>query len=144
VIDNVVHFPIPDPTGLDPDNVTGKYILIDRRPVPCPDLMRWGRFMQEVDRRVAFTDVDGIHVSTVFLGLDHSWTDGPPVLFETMIFGGEYDEEYQERCCTWAEAEEMHRAAVKVAKKGKKVPSAYWARRLQSKRFEKWMRRWRK
>ena len=30
-------------------------------------------------------------VSTVFLGMDHNWRrEGPPILFETMVFGGRY------------------------------------------------------
>jgi len=114
VNNNVVPL-FPDPTEIYP-NLTGKYILVNRVPVPCPDLMKWGRFMQDADRYVAETMIDGIRVSTVFLGLDHNWGGDPPVLFETMIFGGEHDEEYMERCCTWAEAEEMHKIAVKVAK----------------------------
>lgn len=33
------------------------------------------------------TCVNGVFVSTVFLGIDHSFlNDGPPVLFETMTF----------------------------------------------------------
>ncbi len=140
--DNVVPL-FPDPTCGDPDNITGKYILVDKVPVSCPDLMRWGRFMQDADRHAAQTMVKGVRVSTVFLGLDHNWDGGPPVLFETMIFGGEHDEEYQERCCTWAEAEDMHKAAVKVAKVGKKVPSYKWACRIKAKRFRKFMKRWR-
>lgn len=28
----------------------------------------------------------GIEVSTVFLGMDHAFLDGPPVLWETMVF----------------------------------------------------------
>ncbi len=132
-----------EPTFGDPDNVTGKYILVDRVPVPCPDLMKWGRFMEEADRHVAVTMVDGIRVSTVFLGLDHGWCDGPPVLFETMIFGGEHDQDYQERCCTWAEAEAMHKKAVKAAKAGKKAPSYEWSQRIKSKSWRKFMKRWR-
>lgn len=50
-------------------------------------------------------------VSTVFLSLDHNWGDGPPILFETMIFGGEHDG-YQERYRTWEEAEEGHEIAL--------------------------------
>lgn len=42
-------------------------------------------------KRVALTIVhEGCEVSTVFLGLDHSWTPGgPPLVFETMVFGGQ-------------------------------------------------------
>lgn len=31
---------------------------------------------------------DDVRVSTVFLGLDHCWNGGKPILWETMIFGG--------------------------------------------------------
>lgn len=54
-------------------------------------------------KRVAFTEVTsasdpGIkyRVSTVWLGLDHSHGDGPPLIFETMVFADEPDpERYQ-------------------------------------------------
>ena len=56
---------------------------------------------------------EDIRVSTVFLGLDHGFGAEEPVLFETMIFGGEYDE-YCERYCTWDEAVEGHAKAVEM------------------------------
>lgn len=37
-------------------------------------------------RRVAQTDLATVWVSTVFLGVNHQWGDGPPILFETMVF----------------------------------------------------------
>lgn len=57
-------------------------------------------------------------ISTVFLSVDHGYSrffgwEGQPVLFETMIFGGEHDE-YQERYCTYDEAEQGHRRAVEM------------------------------
>ena len=62
-------------------------------------------------RIVAKTKVyDGCNVSTVFLQVDHSWNRGPndpPIVFETMVFGGPFDQE-QERYATWAEAESGH------------------------------------
>lgn len=57
---------------------------------------------------------DGVRVSTIFLGMDHSMGDGPPLLFETMIFGGEHDQ-YQRRYTTYEEAQEGHRKAVEIA-----------------------------
>ena len=59
-----------------------------------------------------------MEVSTVFLGLDHnSYCGGPPAIFETMVFGGEYDE-YQERYSTWDEAELGHKEIVERLKGG--------------------------
>lgn len=57
-----------------------------------------------------------ITVSTVFLGLDHSFGEGPPVLFETMVFGGKHNEE-QWRYCTWDQAEVGHRQVVALVTK---------------------------
>lgn len=94
----------------------GKYILDEnRKPVREDDLFKWGEWMQTANRVVAKTKADDdVEVSTVFLGLDHNFMDeGPPILFETMIFGGEHDM-YQDRYTTWEEAELGHLAAVRM------------------------------
>lgn len=65
--------------------------------------------------RVAHTDLGKSSVSTVFLGINHNPFDGPPMIFETMIFGGRLDH-FQNRCSTWDEAEVMHDEAVKLAR----------------------------
>lgn len=69
--------------------MTGQYILdADGSPQPAPNLLAWGIWMQTGNRRVAEDDCDGWRVSTVFLGLDNSFSPGAaPVLFETMVFG---------------------------------------------------------
>jgi hypothetical protein len=71
----------------------------------------------DAPKHVARTVLAPYTISTVFLGIDHQFlSDGPPILFETMIFGGKFDSgEYQTRCSTWAEAEIMHQKAVSVA-----------------------------
>jgi len=78
------------------------------------DLMTWATWFEKAHRHVAQSEQNGVKVSTVFLGLDHQWGDGPPLIFETMIFGGEHDE-WQERCSTWDEAEAMHKKACALA-----------------------------
>jgi hypothetical protein len=94
----------------------GRYILDEHgQPVPCDDLMEWGRFMANIDRRRVAQDMDegdesGAHVrvSTVFLGLDHNFFgDGPPVLWETLVFGGLLDGE-MDRYTSLAAAFEGH------------------------------------
>lgn len=92
------------------------YILDeDKNPIEC-DMMTWAKMFNQ-DRHVAqhVIDIDGVSVriSTVFLGLDHSWGDGPPILFETMIFGGEHDQ-YQERYSTWHDAWKGHYKAIEL------------------------------
>jgi hypothetical protein len=39
-------------------------------------------------RRIAFTELGDVRVSTILLVLDHNFGPGPPMIFETMIFGG--------------------------------------------------------
>lgn len=42
----------------------------------------------DADRHVAETTVAGRYwVSTIWLGLDHGFGAGPPLIFETMVFG---------------------------------------------------------
>lgn len=90
------------------------YILKDKTPIPCEDIIEWGQwFGSHPNRHVGNDMIGDIHVSTVFLAIDHNWNGGRPILFETMIFGGEHDQ-YQERCSTWEEAEEMHARALKM------------------------------
>ena len=91
--------------------MSDKFILDGQTPVECDDLMKWGQWIGSADRHVDKTIVGNVKVSTVFLGLNHNYGEGAPILFETMIFGGEHDE-YQERYSTWDEAVEGHKKAV--------------------------------
>ena len=98
------------------------FILKDKIPVPC-DLMTWARWFDNAPHRVVaqdIIDVGGTRVSTVFLGIDHSFGEGPPLLFETTIFDLPKDhalEGYQERCSTWEEAEAQHLRAIDALKR---------------------------
>lgn len=95
----------------------GLYVLRGREPVPEPDLGRWAAWFERTasdgSRIVARWEHKGIEVSTVFLGVDHSFGDGAPLLFETMIFGGGSDGAIW-RFATWAEAEEHHMATCRT------------------------------
>ena len=68
--------------------MSDKYILKDHVPVLEDDLLKWGRWFETADRTVARTRIKNIEISTVFLGLDHAFGQGNPLLFETMVFGG--------------------------------------------------------
>ena len=98
-----------------------KYILDkNHQPVKCDDLMKWANWFENADRKVAKTIIDirlhnEISVSTVFLGLDHNFGEGTPILFETMIFGGKFDQE-MDRYSTWDEAVKGHEKMVAKAK----------------------------
>jgi hypothetical protein len=116
------------------------YILEGRtpRPVSMETYLESLTVGGEFAPHIAKTDIyprgpeDGkIHISTVFLSLDHGWGSGPPVLFETMIFPdtpwnlplpddtGAWNDapalsDFQERYTTWDAAEHGHKAAVEL------------------------------
>jgi hypothetical protein len=87
-----------------------KYILNEKgEPVAEPDLAKWGQqFEQTERRRVAREQIGEATISTVFLGLDHGWGGGPPVLWETMVFGGVLDQECDRCSGSREQAEAMH------------------------------------
>lgn len=77
------------------DDMAGRpdrYILdATGQPVPCRSLQEWGRWMSNKGANGGIleqTTVGEHWISTVFLGLDHSFgfEGGPPVLWETMVF----------------------------------------------------------
>ena len=79
---------------------TGMHIInAQGEPEECDDVKQWALFMRDENRIVEQTMVGTIKVSTVFLGLDHSLSDGPPLLWETMIFGGLLDGEMDRYYC---------------------------------------------
>lgn len=91
------------------------YVLKDKVAVGTNDVNEWVGMFERDERSVALTELpDGIRVSTVFLGLDYSFGDGPPLLFETMIFGGKHSD-YVDRYSTWQQAEAGHAVAVALA-----------------------------
>lgn len=95
--------------------VTIHYILDpDGEPLPCIDFMTWGTWMQTAERHLAKTTVGLFWVSTVFLGIDHAFGGGPPVLWETMIFGpaGHELDQYMDRYRSRETALEGHAEAV--------------------------------
>lgn len=59
-------------------------------------------FNDRAGRIVKQEYVGKLYVSTVFLGLDHSWViDGPPILWETMVFQENPEKEYLRRVTYW-------------------------------------------
>lgn len=99
--------------------MTDYYILDENKQIiACEDIIKWGKWMQIADRKIARDTIDDIVISTVFLGLDHSYGGKIPILFETMIFGGKHDK-YQNRYVTIEEALIGHEKAVELVKKEK-------------------------
>ena len=62
------------------------YILNSQNQIEEVDLATWAQWFENNKRHVALTKGDKYVVSTVFLGIDHAFSEGPPVLFETMVF----------------------------------------------------------
>lgn len=94
------------------------YYVLDENNVPIAerDIDKYCKWIEnEKNRRIAYTKVGSKAVSTVFLGIDHGFDGGPPVLFETMVFGGKFNE-YMERYCTYEGALEGHEKAVQLVK----------------------------
>jgi hypothetical protein len=86
----------------------GFWILEGHTPKPVATVQEWARDFERGHRQVALDRVGRVKVSTVFLGIDHNFSGkGPPLLFETMVFGGPLNET-QVRTATWREAEEQH------------------------------------
>ncbi len=84
--------------------------ILDERGTPVlePDITKWAQWFEKAERHVADEKIGESRISTVFLGLDHSFGSGPPVLWETMVFGGKLDQD-QARCSGSREqAEAMH------------------------------------
>lgn len=89
-----------------------EHYILDGHKVVETDVLTWTKTFERGDRNhvVARTKmIDDSEVSTVFLGFNYQYGDGPPLLFETMVFGGPLDQE-MERCTTWEQAEAMHKA----------------------------------
>lgn len=59
---------------------------VDGEPVHVPDVLVWAAWFETADRIVARTAVGAGCVSTVFLGIDHNFYGGPPLLWGTMTF----------------------------------------------------------
>ena len=93
---------------------TGLFVLdAAGHPKPEPDVLVWAEWFGSVDRQVAVDEIGDVRVSTVFLGVDHQFNlGGPPLLYETMVFGGTLDEEMR-RYPTRAAALKGHARMVK-------------------------------
>lgn len=96
------------------------YYVLDAegQPVPTEDrLAAWALLEDAAKRRIAADEVGELLVSTVFLGMDHNFIGGPPILFETMVFRTPINPPFAHdlechRYATRAEAEAGHAEVV--------------------------------
>ena len=91
------------------------YILgEDNHAVAVDDWKEWALWFEDANRVVDYTEITSeVYVSTVFLGIDHRHVgSGPPLLFETMIFGAEGDDLWMRRYSSWDDAATGHTVIV--------------------------------
>ncbi len=87
------------------------YILKDKEVVETKDVLEAARHFASLDRILKQEHVGPYWISTVFLGFDHSFVSGKPVLFESMVF--KQDKSVgMDRYETYGEAMEGHRRLV--------------------------------
>jgi hypothetical protein len=93
------------------------YILDGRRVPKVVSRDEWGEWFTEMDERLyrvgCDTVADDIWISTMFIGIGPRF--GPPLLFESMVFGGRLDHTMR-RYETWDEAERGHAKLVAMVK----------------------------
>lgn len=85
------------------------YKLVHGDAIQCESIYEFTAWAVEHGREIARTRIGDAVVSTIFLGFDHNGRTGhgPPILFETMIFGTKHDREMV-RTATLAQAREAH------------------------------------
>lgn len=83
------------------------YVLDGKTPRRVRDVLAWARAFGSKERHLAADHVGRVAVSTVFLGIDHNYFGGEPLIFETMVFGGKHDGA-QSRYSTYDEALRGH------------------------------------
>ena len=98
----------------------GRPIYYDRQGKPMT-MQQWAQRFEDEDYRHIARDVIGpdepldpaplITVSTFWLGLNHDWRSDEPLIYETIIIGGEHDATGM-RYATEKQAREGHRRAV--------------------------------
>ena len=94
--------------------MNNKHYILKNKKLIETDLLTWAKFMENPERIVKQEYLpNGYEVSTVFLGIDHNFGVGEPLLFETMVFGKD-NEEYIDRYTTYEESEIGHKKAVEL------------------------------
>lgn len=90
-----------------------RYYILDKNKnaIPVDDIRQWGTAFEDFDARCVGKFQAKLHtVSTVFLGVNHSFDENsPPLLFETMVFDEDGRDCGLARTSTWKDAEYMHR-----------------------------------
>jgi hypothetical protein len=94
------------------------YCLADdgKTPRKCESIDDVNKYHTQ-NRHIGDDTIDGVRVSTVFLGLDHGYGGSDPVLWETMVFGGRHDN-WMDRYTSYESALAGHNRVVEAIKSG--------------------------
>jgi len=105
----------------------GRPVYYDRQGEPMT-MQQWAQRFEDEDYRHIARDVIGpdepldpaplITVSTFWLGLNHNWRSDEPLIYETIIIGGEHDATGM-RYATEKQARDGHRRAVDELRAGR-------------------------
>jgi hypothetical protein len=105
----------------------GRPVYYDRQGAPMT-MQQWAQRFEDEDYRHIARDVIGpdepldpaplIIVSTFWLGLNHDWRSGEPLIYETIIVGGEHDASGM-WYATERQAREGHRRVVDELRAGR-------------------------
>jgi len=92
------------------------WYILDEKNIPIKTniegFIKW-ELENETKKPVKQEYIGEVFVSTMFLGLDHSFNGEAPLLWKTMIFGGRHDQ-YQTRYSSYEEAVKGHEIAVNL------------------------------
>ena len=89
-------------------------------------------------RRVGLYENGSIMLSTVFLGIDHSYLSSEPILFETMLFVGNASV-IQHRYTTYKKAEQGHSFILSSYVKKEFIPNII--KKGSYRRFKRWLQK---
>lgn len=99
----------------------GQYFILEKGEVKEVDMPAWAAWFETCGReRIIKQNYTwhGYKVSTVFLGLNHNWGEGPPMIFELMVFSpfgrGMGNDIYQERYSTLEHAKLRHKQILRL------------------------------
>jgi hypothetical protein len=104
-----------------------KYYILVNGKIKHATLMEWAKWFEDIENRlVDRTEISkDVYVSTIFLGIDHSFKifdpvldqEHRPILFETMVMGGKYADRGW-RYSSHGEAKRGHWTIVDCIRKG--------------------------
>jgi hypothetical protein len=95
--------------------------LVGKEVVPC-SFEEWGIMFMGKERLLWQEAHQNHFISTVFLGMDHSFLNGPPLWFESMVFCQDGHkcmwDTHCERYTTYDQAQRGHRLLMEKVKNG--------------------------